>query len=242
MADWMKSGLRILALLAGISLLFAWFGVYDTGRIPLLPRIGLWFATMVVGFGAAHFIAPWLTTKLEGRAGAPVQVALIAALVSLPVTGLLMVISSDPFSWLKFCVQYGYVFVISVVVAGLSYGYDMLTEARETDMKRAPAQMFLERLPVKYRSATLYAVSAEDHYLRVHTSMGEDLILMRFADALRELSGAQGLQTHRSWWVAHEGVADTERKDGRLALVLKSGGTASVSRTHAAAVKAAGFS
>jgi len=49
------------------------------------------------------------------------------------------------------------------------------------------------RIPVR-RPATrevtagiIYAVSAEDHYLRVHTSLGETMVLMRLADAVRQL-------------------------------------------------------
>ena len=94
---------------------------------------------------------------------------------------------------------------------------------------------------MKYRTADLHAISAEDHYLRVHTRLGEELILMRFSDALRELDGADGLQAHRSWWVARTGVVDSRREDGKLLLVLKSGGLAAVSRTYASTVKAAGL-
>ena len=127
------------------------------------------------------------------------------------------------------------VFVVLNLVVDRSNRVD---EAVKVD----PITVFLERLPVKYRTASLYAVSAEDHYLRVHTSVGEELILMRLADALRELDGADGLQTHRSWWVAKDGVADTQQIDGKRVLILKSGGRASVSRTFASAVKAVGLS
>jgi hypothetical protein len=58
---------------------------------------------------------------------------------------------------------------------------------------------FLERLPLKLRGAEVWAVEAEDHYLRLHTSRGQDLILMRLADAVAELDGIEGMQVHRSW-------------------------------------------
>jgi DNA-binding LytR/AlgR family response regulator len=112
-------------------------------------------------------------------------------------------------------------------------------------LKAAEAQdvvaRFMQQLPVKYRSANLWAVSSEDHYLRVHTSLGEELILMRLADAIADLGGTDGLQTHRSWWVAKDGVADTRREGGKLLLVLQSGKAAPVSRTYASAVKQAGL-
>jgi DNA-binding LytR/AlgR family response regulator len=84
-------------------------------------------------------------------------------------------------------------------------------------------------------------VESEDHYLRVHTSAGSELILMRLADAVRELSGIEGLQTHRSWWVAKQGLADVVKGDGKLVLKLKSGAEAPVSRTYLKAVKDAGW-
>ncbi len=40
--------------------------------------------------------------------------------------------------------------------------------------------------------------------LHFHTDRGSDLILMRLSDALTELKGLEGAQTHRSWWVAAE--------------------------------------
>jgi DNA-binding LytR/AlgR family response regulator len=64
---------------------------------------------------------------------------------------------------------------------------------------------------------------------------------MRIADAIRELATLDGLQTHRSWWVARDGLADTARANGKLVLKLKSGAEAPVSRTYLKAVKDKGW-
>jgi DNA-binding LytR/AlgR family response regulator len=101
------------------------------------------------------------------------------------------------------------------------------------------ARAFLARLPLKFRQAELQAISSEDHYLRVHTNLGEELVLMRLADAIRELEGAGGLQVHRSWWVSKAAVRDVKREGGRVSLVLASGKLAPVSRTFQADAKAA---
>jgi DNA-binding LytR/AlgR family response regulator len=92
---------------------------------------------------------------------------------------------------------------------------------------------FLERLPLKLRGAEVWAVEAEDHYLRLHTSKGQDLILLRLADAVGELEGIEGAQVHRSWWVAREAIVDAARGDGRAVLTLKDGSQVPVSRTYA---------
>jgi DNA-binding LytR/AlgR family response regulator len=105
----------------------------------------------------------------------------------------------------------------------------------------APPARFLDRLPPKLRGGELYAVEAEDHYLRLHTSRGSDLILMRLSDAVVELEGLEGAQTHRSWWVAKSAMEDARRSDGRALLLLKGGVQAPVSRTYAKALRQAGW-
>ena len=50
-----------------------------------------------------------------------------------------------------------------------------------------------------------------------------------------------GLQTHRSWWVAEAGVDKGKSANGRIVLALKSGVEAPVSRTYAKAVREAGW-
>ena len=105
----------------------------------------------------------------------------------------------------------------------------------------AAAPKFLARLPPKLRGGELWAVEAEDHYLRLHTSKGQDLVLMRLSDALAELAGIEGAQTHRSWWVARDAIERIERGDGRAVLTLKNGAKAPVSRTHARALRARGW-
>ena len=87
----------------------------------------------------------------------------------------------------------------------------------------------------------MHAVEAEDHYLRLHTSRGQDLILMRLSDAIAELEGIEGAQTHRSWWVAKGAVEDARRGDGRAVLSLKGGVEAPVSRAYAKALREAGW-
>jgi LytTr DNA-binding domain len=67
-----------------------------------------------------------------------------------------------------------------------------------------PPDEFRQRLPFALRSATILALSAEDHYLRVHTPGGEALIHMTLAAAVQMLPA--GFQIHRSHWVAREGV------------------------------------
>ncbi|WP_264394474.1 LytTR family DNA-binding domain-containing protein [Porphyrobacter sp. ULC335] len=78
-----------------------------------------------------------------------------------------------------------------------------------------PETKFNERLPLALRSARVLALSSEDHYLRVHTAMGEALIHMTLAAATQLLS--DGFQIHRSHWVARHGVKSVRK--GKVELV-----------------------
>jgi len=74
------------------------------------------------------------------------------------------------------------------------------TEPEEESDSRTEVR-FLRRIP-HHIVGDLLCLRTEDHYLRIHTSAGQDLILFRLKDALSELAGADGMQVHRSYWVA----------------------------------------
>jgi len=104
----------------------------------------------------------------------------------------------------------------------------------------SPADSFLRRLPPEL-GRDLLALEMEDHYARVHTALGSTLILLRLRDAVAELGEGSGLQVHRSWWVARDAVARSERDSGKLTLVLRNGLQVPVSKTYRDAVKAGGW-
>lgn len=198
---------------------------------------------MAVGAGTSVLIAPFIWGSRFEQVPAIFKIGIASALISIPVTlTLLIFFSIDPWSPSKYLMQYAYVLVISLIVTTGAYVWDVLkAQNASVEPSSDPVASFLERLPVKFRTADLHAISSEDHYLRVHTSLGEELILMRLADAVRELSGADGLQVHRSWWVAKAGITDEKRVDGRSLLVLPSGTEVPVSRSYRGKAKDAGL-
>ena len=233
-----------LAVAIALGWIFAFLGVYDTNAMPFFKRFVFWTSTMLVGsLGSAIAGIYFWRTSLRNKP--PLLIGAVAILTSFPV---LMVIAgynsalnfnTSLAGWFD---QYVYVLIISMIV--VTGGYLALAASgvlRKESFSPSPVLAFMERLPVKFRHAALYGVSSEDHYLRVHTSLGEELILMRLSDAIRELGDGAGLQVHRSWWVAHDGVADVISDKGKRVLVLKSGAEAPVSRSSAAAVRDAGF-
>ncbi|HOY77447.1 MAG TPA: LytTR family DNA-binding domain-containing protein [Hyphomonadaceae bacterium] len=240
-----------------LGLIFAWLGVYQTGQIPFPERFGYWTVLIAIGAGTSLIITPLLFEKWLVKFHPAVPILVASLIISLPITAGIVAIDaisdgtvSAPQWW---ALQYLYVLVISLILTTGAWAADRYQDQKKATADAALAaanapsaaalagSTFADRLPVKFRAAQVYAVSAEDHYLRVHTSTGETMILMRLADAVRELAALEGQQTHRSWWVAKQGLADVAKGDGKVTLKLKSGAEAPVSRTYQKAVKDAGW-
>lgn len=242
---------RGVGIVVGLAVLFTFLGVYDNGHQSFLERLTMWLFTISVGAISSLWLAPLVFDK-EPCATWPVwiQVPLAAAIIALPVTfAIILMEASDGFvaPVIYWPIQFVYVFVVSLVITIGGYLLRSHDQVMETDVigpgaaEAATLDGFMDRLPPKYRRAELHAITSEDHYLRIYTSLGEELILMRLADAIRELDGADGMQVHRSWWVARAAVQDVTREAGKPVLILQNGTQVPVSRTYQKAVKAAGL-
>lgn len=133
---------------------------------------------------------------------------------------------------------YGYVLAISVLAGGLIFlGTGGLTAlGAQTKAAVRPGLRFFSRLPAHLGTDIRY-FQTEDHYLRVVTAKGEAMILMSMRDAIAELEGVNGLQVHRSWWLALEHVAQIARDGRKTVAVMVDGIRVPVSDTHRTALK-----
>lgn len=242
---WSSQGARSLILAAAAAVFLALSGAFQTQAAGLPIRLAYWLVLMLAGTLWSTFLvrvlvrAPWL-------AGRPwLALVVLTVITSLPytvvvwaMTLLLFGVRLDPKLLPSFV---GPVFVVSMAMGGLN----LLAGWRPRETHQAPAgaapPRFLDRLPGKLKGAELYAVQSEGHYLRLYTSKGSDLILMRLSDALAELEGLEGAQTHRSWWVAKAAVEGAARSDGRASLSLRGGIEAPVSRSYSRALREGGW-
>ena len=114
-----------------------------------------------------------------------------------------------------------------------------LREGETTGEATVPSP-FLRRLPDRLGKDLLH-LRMQDHYVEAHTAKGSDLILLRFRDALREVEGLDGIQVHRSHWVARAAVAGTLRRKGRIFLELANGSEVPVSRSFLPELRSRGW-
>ncbi len=92
----------------------------------------------------------------------------------------------------------------------------------------------LDRLEPALQTARLIALKSEGHYLKVLTDRGSQLILMRLKDAIAETSPVEGMQVHRSWWIARQDGIERRSAEGRLELKLDDENWVPVSRSYKA--------
>jgi DNA-binding LytR/AlgR family response regulator len=240
-----RESLRGYSASAAAGLFLALIGAFGSDEAPILVRLAYWIglcvAGAVVGTGVSQLIGR------EGRADDRPWLygALTVAGITLPFTVVVWLVSELAFHGVPrpraLPVYLGPVFIVTMAMTALNFLVQRRPVETHAAPAGAPAPRFLDRLPAKLRGAELHAVEAEDHYLRLHTSRGQDLILMRLSDAVAELEGIEGAQTHRSWWVAKAAVEEARRGDGRATLKLRGGVEAPVSRAYAKALREAGW-
>jgi len=236
------------AILAAIGLLMGFLGPFDSDGAPVVERYVYWMICIVGGglIGVAtdellsrRIIRPWW------------RVVAVSVLMTPPVTLLVLVtqhllvdqpITLSAYRWLLWQVWP----IMLAVMAVRTLAWRRAPVVVETRTVIAPPlpeaeAAFRRRLSAKRREGRLIAIEAHDHYLKVHTDVGAELITARFADALDELVLAHGWRVHRSWWVAAEAVEAVQWRRGVGEMRLAGGLTVPVSRTYGPVLKEAGW-
>jgi len=226
------------------------FGTFLFG--PVWLRVAYWagmfaIGVLVYGTGLRRVI------RMRPRAGWPgwLLVSLMAALLAAPMSVLCALVDTtlwpraayymSPADW------YLQVTFVSVPLNLLLF---WLHRALQTppeppvptvpvDSRRVLTGDLRDRLPARLGDR-IVCLQMEDHYVRVHTDRGSELVLTPLKEALAALSGVEGLQTHRSWWVARDAVQEVVRSGRNVRLRLVNGLETPVARSAVARLRDAG--
>ncbi|GAA4022234.1 LytTR family DNA-binding domain-containing protein [Sphingomonas swuensis] len=250
--QWFRRGLISLALVLLAAVVLAAlgpFGSFAEGGFG--ARLGYWLPAVLVGFAVFRpivWLGEWAARTLElprmAAIGGAVLVGAVPATLAIGWLGGGLRDGLPPLDALA-----PLYFNVALVGALITLLFVSLERKVETDrppdgtasQPPSPPSPFLDRLPADW-GGELHALEMEDHYVRAHGPDGRSLlILMRMADAERELAGTDGLRVHRSWWVARRAVEGRERDGRRLVLRLKGGLEAPVARDRAGALRDAGW-
>ncbi|MFC3691471.1 LytTR family DNA-binding domain-containing protein [Chenggangzhangella methanolivorans] len=261
--DWLRQRASELALAMALGLAFAWIGPFSTDKAEFLPKLGYWVGLLACWYIVAalveHALERLPAFRDARRSVRRPLICAVAVLPMLPVAALATVALSDfePTFWELaemssqiFVVGWGVMLLTDAILrpAGppdpqLRFVAAGAGEAAATidlpagESEAPQTSRLVERLPPNLRGP-LICLRMEDHYVRVHTTRGSTLILMRLGDAMAEAAPTPGAQSHRSWWVAANAVESFERVGRVGQLRLKTGLTAPVSQPYLQAIEA----
>ena len=241
--EWLETLRRpkLWASLIAIGCLLALIGPFGTGDILSLPAaFAYWFAIAVMGY-AAGSIVTLVTDHVASRLSATRRILLNGVLIGLIMFALVTALNYATFAILP---QQAELPVVALTIIAISVLVSFLLEVSEHEgsaegtASRPPA--ILDRVPLDKRGGVV-ALSVEDHYVRVITRKGETLVLLRLADAMREVTGLNGAQVHRSHWVCFDEVRAARRNNAGAILTLSTGQDIPVSRSNMPKIKEAGL-
>ena len=239
--------LRGLGIALAGGVLLALTEAFGMGGTSLLFRLGYWLPIMLIGASWGHLCSMLVERYVDMDRRPFMAVVALTLLMSGPLVVMVWAVTGWFFDDNRSVILarlpdfIGPVLVVTGALSALNVFLARTPVQTHAALPGAKPARFPDRLPFKLKGAVIRAVQSEDHYLRLHTDRGSDLILMRLSDALTELEGLEGAQTHRSWWVAKDAVRDVSRGDGRATLTLEGGIEAPVSRRYAKALRDAGW-
>lgn len=106
----------------------------------------------------------------------------------------------------------------------------------EDSHNRKPADPAADRFETDPRN--VISMTMQDHYVKITSAAGTEMVLMRFSDAMELMVDIEGAQIHRSHWVAWGHVIDFVRAGHKGTVTLSDGRTLPVSRSRVAKVQA----
>ncbi|MEP3050605.1 MAG: LytTR family DNA-binding domain-containing protein [Erythrobacter sp.] len=256
-----------LTIMTVIGVVLALIGPFGSFAQPLVFRLVSWVGFAWIGYGIYSPMS-WLVDRLHQslQLPRPALWVLGVILATIPMTAVVWSMNYLPNpvqlpSLEQGLTSYFYVFLVGGAITAFFYIIETRGNAEPAETQIAPAAVpaaataaaspadtsspvsetpLLERLPAALGS-DIVALEMEDHYVRVHTALGSELVLMRLRDAMKELGPLEGRQVHRSWWVARAAVEDAVRDGRNVRLKLARDIEAPVSRANVSQLRDAGW-
>lgn len=250
-----------LAAMTVIGVFLALIGPFGSIAAPLSERLVTW--TLFAWLGYACYRPMQSVASWGERALALPRWGVLAAAVlvgTVPMTVAVLAINTVPLGslrWPGLDVVMGTYFSVLVIggavtvlfnlvqgqktappapVVAVEPGPEFAAKSPPPAASLPPPNPLVDQLPPELGS-DIIALEMEDHYVRVHTALGSALVLMRLRDAMALVAGVEGMQVHRSWWVARGAVEGVLREGRNVRLKLPCGIEAPVARANIAALR-----
>jgi LytTr DNA-binding domain len=239
------------AILGAIIIVVSLSGPFQTlTLLSPLPRFAYWAFVVAACFVAANFFGTWTRIACKRNNWREPWLFLATGLAcGLSAACVVLLANTLAFSGSQPSLRTVLLLVFNTTLIGMviTAVYTIVGRTRvkqkaenfSADEKPQPPRL-MQRLPLAKRG-TLISISATDHYVHVTTSRGKEMILMRLKDAMEEAAPIDGLQIHRSHWIAREAVRAVHRRSGRIIVEMEEGEELPASRSFIGDLRKAGL-
>ncbi|MGJ8618507.1 MAG: LytTR family DNA-binding domain-containing protein [Sulfitobacter sp.] len=231
---------RSLCFLFLSILMCAYTAPFDTGK----DRAGLalffyWACICSLGYFVGEILARnfYRLVNPKFRPITYVVSLLVAAGVLVSATvGLFIVLmgpnhSGDPILWENIFKVFPIVLAIGVVRVELERKFAVRRLEAEEKQQAPEISDLVKRVSKSFGSDIIFARS-NDHYTEIATSQTHHMELIRFRDAMTDFECLNGMQVHRSYWVAFPHISELKRNGQKMTLLLSNGEEVPVSKSY----------
>ena len=230
-----------LIVATGLMLLLYHVQPFGVGNYPILSQVMMWASTILGGAIAVLLIDYFLNFELENYILNrilsniitmaflyPWVLLMIDLFLDLPMEKLL---SGDILSSIALIY-----FVIAIPPEFVLYLQNKHWAPLQND-KPITACPLNKQLPPALHGAMILGLRADDHYVHIITDKGTHMMLATLSDCITQTDPMDGLQVHRSYWVARFAVKDISRLHGRYQCTLTDGTIIPISRSGIATIR-----
>ena len=236
---------QIEYLVSGTAIiLLCWIGPFQTRpELSLLQRAIYWSIAIAggfIGWRAYFFFFKSTFLKRFGNAYYDLPSLLPVTMTALVTVFLLEFVFRGPIPAHEIVEVSWNVLGVTLAVTGVSL-LSLRHQLQENPEAIEALATFCAKLPPDLAEATIYAIGAEDHYIRIYTDVGDALMAGNFGEAMSSVKSLNGARVHRSWWAADIAVDSLDRAGGKWKLFLKKNLMVPVSRNYRPEVRAKGW-
>lgn len=230
-----------LASFLGAAAILTLVGPFETGEeMRAIPRFAYWGVLVVLCYSVGYFGNILANIRAGNDAPLWKRILIAAPLTAIGVLAVVYLLNGMAIGYWATGRDLALLAANVVIISSIITAIFSVADHSQTPATTPNPPALLDRLPFDKR-APLVSLSVEDHYVRIRTTVGEELVLLRLADAMREVGDTNGLHVHRSHWIALDQITSATRKGDGANLSMAYGPDIPVSRANIARVREAGL-
>jgi hypothetical protein len=234
-----------VSILAALLVVSGPFGTYVS--MGFFERMAFWVPAALIGSALGLMIVELVDVRMgpekEHRA-AIVSALLSAILMSVPLFAAINLLTSTILIDLSGLLETALLIFFSnlgicslpKVWKGPPSVQPIASSRSETPPETPRLPSFVTRLPAEIQ-APVALITGRNHHIDIETDLGSASLFMRFSDAVLQMQTDEGVQVHRSHWVAYRRMRCMEKIGQRYFLVLDGDERVPISKSQVEALR-----